>query len=185
MNFKEKKEPVMEIVFGLGLHLTAEDKCLLQNLIDSYFRKKKNFVNSKIKNIAGGLLWVYSRINFLFQYDNQWSQKSIAEKIDIEQKTVSRTASSMMDSLNIDFFDKRFAREDVAEKDPRNNFFMTQNGFILHKENLKEILHQRVGDKPDNILDEASEPDKNAEILNEPEKSSEKTKDKRLSEFFK
>ena len=184
MNFKEKKEPVIGTIFGLDLYLTVEDKELLQKLIDSYFRKKKIFVNSDIKNIAGGLLWVYSRINFLFQYDNQWSQKSIAEKIGIKQKTISRTASSMMDSLNINYFDRRFAREEVAEKDPRNNFFMLQSGFILCKENVKEILHQRIDDKSAK-LDNPPEPDKKGEAVNKPEKIADKTNDKKLSEFFK
>ena len=45
MEFKEKKEPVEKLIFDMKLNLTQEDKKQLQKIINSYFRKKKHFVN--------------------------------------------------------------------------------------------------------------------------------------------
>ena len=40
MNFKDKKVPVTELVFGLNLEFTLEDKEQIVKLIECYFRKK-------------------------------------------------------------------------------------------------------------------------------------------------
>jgi hypothetical protein len=157
MNFKEKKEPVTELMLGCNLNFTDEDKQQLHKLIDTYFRKRTGVANSKIENIAGGLLWVYSRINFLFENDGSWSQKNLGDLLGIKSKTISRMASQMMDSLRIDCFDSRFAREEVAEKDPRNNLFMTKEGFIVTKDDIKEMMLQRMKDKFGDILEISAE----------------------------
>ena len=56
MDFKEKKEPVTQLVFNINLRFTEEDKIQLTKLIDSYFRKRANVVNSSIENLSGALL---------------------------------------------------------------------------------------------------------------------------------
>lgn len=139
MEFKDKKELVFKQIFGLNLTFTSEDKEQIAKLIETYFRKRTNIANSTIENIAGGLLWVYSRINFLFQDNKLWSQQSIAGMLGIKPKTISSTASKIMNALKIDCFDERFARKNVAEQNPLNNFFMTKLGFILHKDDIKKI----------------------------------------------
>ncbi len=144
MNFKDKKEPVTKLIFNLELGFSNEDKQQLNKLILTYFRKR-TVANSKIENIAGGLLWVYSRINFLFQDDETWSQKNIAKLLELKPKAISRKASDIMDSMNIDYFDSRFARKEISEKDPRNNYFMTKEGFIVTKEDIEEIMVKRIG----------------------------------------
>lgn len=123
-----KKEEISKVIFELDLLYTEEDKKLIQKLIESYFRKR-NLPNSKTEFVAGGLLWVYSRINFLFQHDDDWSQKELAKKLDIKPKSISRTSSVMFDRLKINCFDERFARKEVIDKSPFNNFFVTKEGF--------------------------------------------------------
>jgi len=61
----KKKELITNIIFKIDLGYIDEDKEKLKKLITSYCRKKTGISNSKIENISGGLLWVYSRINFL------------------------------------------------------------------------------------------------------------------------
>ncbi|MGM0497515.1 MAG: DUF6398 domain-containing protein [Bacteroidota bacterium] len=188
--FVEKKEKVEEIIFKLDLSMNNEDKKNIQKLIDSYFRKKKLFVNSKVEFIAGGILWVYSRINFLFQNDNEWSQKEIARKLDIKSMSISRTSSTMMDHLNIDVFDKRFVRNEIVEKDPRNNFFMTKEGFIVDKKFIEKKLLENMREKFGNFVDIRS--DDEIECINLNEKKTEgnvkeikDTTNKNLKDFFK
>ena len=196
MDFKEKKGHAENLIFNLKLNLTPEDKIQLKKLIDSYFRKRTNITNSGIENIAGGLLWIYSRINFLFQYDEKWSQQSIAAKLGIKPKTVSNIASKMMDTLKIDYFDERFARKDVAEKDPRNDFIMTKSGFILHKDYVKEmIINGVVTEEPTESLVKYDNEDGKSKFdeqkmnnVVKKEISDDKNnppKYKKLSEFFK
>jgi hypothetical protein len=153
MDLKEKKVHVEKIIYNLNLNYTEEDKINIQKLIDTYFRKKK-ISNSKIELIAGSLLWVFSRINFLFENDINWSQKEIAKKLDVKPKSISNNSSIIMDALNIDIFDKRFARKEIVDNDPRNNFVMTQNGFIVDKDYLKEILLKKTQEKFDEDLNE-------------------------------
>jgi len=191
MSFKEKEKPVAELVFSFNLNYTKEDKMQLSKLIQAYFRKRANYVNSSVENLAGALLWVYSRINFLFQHDDSWSQQGIAGMIGIKPKTISNTASRIMDALNIDIFDERFARKDVAEKDPRNDFFMTPSGFIVHKDQIKELILRKMINEPPKF----SEKEDSGEITDHKEDSCENTaqkesnthiiKNKKINEYFK
>ena len=193
MNFKDKKEPVMKLIFELNLNFIEEDKEQLQKLIDTYFRKRNGVSNSKIENIAGGLLWVYSRINFLFQDDVNWSQKNLGVLLNLKSKTISRTASQMMDSLRIDYFDSRFARKEVAEKNPRNNFFMTKEGFIVTKNDIETMMIQRMKDKFGDLLELSPTFAENEETSQEHKKKlkqiqedkDQSYKNKKLNEFFK
>jgi len=184
MNFKDKKVPVTELLFGLNLELTSEDKKQIAKLIESYFRKRINITNSSIENIAGGLLWIYSRINFLFQDDESWSQQSIAARLGIKPKTVSNIASKMMDALRIDYFDERFARKKVAEKDIRNNYIMTKSGFILHKDKVREMLIERmIKDASEQGVIEENDAKNMSEVIKD--KTAVKNKNKQLGEYFK
>lgn len=118
--------------------MTDEDKVQLGNLVETYFRKRRNYVNSRIENLAGALLWVYSRINFLFEHDETWSQKSLADSLGIRSKTISNVSMKIWDALNIDLFDPRFARKNVADSDYRKDFIMLPNGFIMPKNILQK-----------------------------------------------
>src|SRR3989344_595276 len=191
MSFKDKKVFITELVFRLNLEFTSEDKEQIAKLIKSYFRKRTNIINSSIENLAGGLLWVYSRINFLFQDNESWSQQRIAGMLGIKPKTVSNIANKIMDALRIDCFDQRFARKEIAEKDPRNDFFMTKSGFILHKDDIKNIIinnglkewHDNINklnEKRENMLDENSTVRKKAS-----DDKGSNIKNKKLTEFFR
>ena len=180
MNFKEKEKMVSELIFELNLEYTDEDRIQMSKLIQCYFRKRANYVNSNTENLAGALLWIYSRINFLFE-DKAWSQQCIAKMLRAKPKTISNTASRIMDALKIDIFDERFARKEVADKDPRNDFFMTPSGFIVHKDHIKNIILSRLS-KEEQRLPE------NEEVSGKIDKNStskEDNKNKKLNDYFK
>ena len=128
---KDKKEKITKIIFETGLGYNEEDKEKLKKLIASYCRKRTGTSNSKIENVSGALLWVYSRINFLFEQDENWSQKSIAKKLNLKPKTISSKAGEIMNALKINFLDERFARKEVADKNPFKRFMVTQDGLII------------------------------------------------------
>ncbi|MEK6921309.1 MAG: DUF6398 domain-containing protein [Nanoarchaeota archaeon] len=181
MNFKKKEKPVTELIFCLNIEYTQEDKMQLSKLIQSYFRKRTNYVNSSMENLAGALLWVYSRINFLFENDESWSQQSIAGMIGIKPKTISNTASRIMDSLNIDVFDERFARKEIVDKDPRKDFLMMPSGFIVHKDQIKDLLINGLAKRD-------QKPIEKEEVSSDENKNSPKqgdNKNKKLNNYFK
>lgn len=177
---KEKKEKVEKIIFSLNLIYTDEDKTNIQKLIDSYFRKK-NIPDSRNENIAGGLLWIYSKINFLAENDTNWSQKEIAKKLEVKPKAISRMSSSLMEKLKINLFDDRFAKKEIIDKNPLNNFFMTKEGFIVDKKFIEEQLLNSFKDKFGDIMDINS--DNEIECINLNDKSKE-NKNKKLNDFF-
>lgn len=187
---KYKKEEVKEIIFNLNLKYTDEDKINIQKLIDTYFRKK-NLPNSKVEFIAGSLLWIYSRINFLFENDINWSQKEIAKKLDVESKSISRLSSNLMDKMDICIFDERFARKEIIEKNPLNDFFMTKDGFIVDKKIIENQMFEHMKAKWGNIIDIKPKEEvkfstlsnnfnETKEITNKPVDS----KNRKLGEFF-
>lgn len=176
----------MEIVFKLNLRMTDEDKEQVTKLTEAYFRKRANYTNSSIENLAGALLWVYSRINFLFNDDEDWSQKNLANTLSVKSKTISNISSKIIDSLNIDMFDSRFARKEVADSDPRNDFFMLPSGFIAHKNDIVRMMEKRINEAENIPLSENEV--KVIDIKNIKENKAEDKgfdKNKKLSDFFR
>ena len=134
----DKKETITNTIFGINLNYTEEDREKLNELISSYCRKQVGVSNSKIENISGGLLWVYSKVNFLWEEDNSWSRGSIAEKLGVKSKTIGNKATEIMKALGIGCFDARFARKNVADENPFNKFGMTSEGFMVLREEWDE-----------------------------------------------
>lgn len=185
-----KKEEVKEIIFNLNLKYTDEDKINIQKLIDTYFRKK-NLPNSKVEFIVGSLLWIYSRINFLFEDDINWSQKEIAKKLSIKPKSISRLSSNLMDKMKICIFDERFARKEIIKKNPLNDFVMTKEGFIVDKKFIENQMFEHMKAKFGNIIDIKPEDEVTFSTIsnnfNETKDTTNKpvdSKNKKLGEFF-
>jgi len=141
MNLKEKKDAVLEIILKLELNFTSEDKDKITKLIETYFRKRTNIINSDINNLCGGLLWTYAKINFLFENNKSWSQQNIGEILGVRPKTISNISSKIMDSLKINIFDERFARKEISDQNPLKQFVMTESGFIVHKDDLDKMCN--------------------------------------------
>ncbi len=127
----------MDLAFNLGLVFSLEDKEKFTKLVESYFRKRTDIINSDINNLCGGLLWAYSRINFLFENNKNWSQQNIAQLLEIKPKTISNITSKIMHALKINCFDDRFARKEISDNNPIKQFVMTESGFIVHKDDIK------------------------------------------------
>ena len=149
MNFKEKKDLVLNLAFNLNLGFILADREKFTKLVESYFRKRTNIVNSDINNLCGGLLWVYSRINFLFENNKDWSQQNIAELLGIRAKTISNIAGKIMFGLKINVFDDRFARKEISDNNPMNKYVMTESGFIIHKDDLDKIISKKFNGDSD------------------------------------
>lgn len=97
-----------------------------------------------------------------------------------------------MNALRIDYFDSRFARKEVADKDPRNNFFMTNEGFIVDKRSVKKMIIDNAvkNIKDDDKIKETDELEGSNGKTNNQERGMVETeeidanKNKKLNEFF-
>lgn len=116
------------------LHFTEEDEKLILKLFDAYWKKRKGELRGDPAVLAASVLWRYSSDNHLWEYDKNWTQKSLAELFNVRGKTIGNTASEIRNLLKIDYFDDRFCRKSVAENNPMRSMAVLPNGFILPKE---------------------------------------------------
>ncbi len=131
---------VKEILFSQKntLKFTEEDEKLVLKLWDAYWKKKKGDLRGDPSVLAASVLWRYSSDNYLWEYDKNWTQKKLAELLNVRGKTIGNNASEIMKILKINYFDDRFCRKSVAEKNPMKNMAVLPSGFILPREMAEE-----------------------------------------------
>lgn len=115
------------------LNYTEEDEKKITKLWEKYYKKIKP--NSSKEVLAGAVLWLYSKLNSLWENDKTWSQKSLAAILKAKQKTISDKTREISMYLKIRNWDNRFCRKDVAESNPLNNYvILPESGFISTRE---------------------------------------------------
>jgi tetratricopeptide (TPR) repeat protein len=119
------------------LGVTEEDKKLLQKLALHYC-KKKDISRMSPENVAGGILWQYSRMNGFWEGNKDWSLQNIAMLIQAKPKTIGNTAGDIVKTLKIEFCDERYCRKEVSDQDPFKQFAMLQSGFIIPRDTAEE-----------------------------------------------
>ena len=157
---KEKKKEISEIIRNklASLNVSEEDISLIDNLVSSYYRKRKGISHSAPETMAAALLWAYSKSNFLWEGNAKWSRQGLAELFNANPKTVGDVASKIMKSLNIGYWDGRFCRQDVMKDNPFDKYVMNESGFIVSKEMLEVPLkHVSKNKTKEDYLDEAME----------------------------
>ncbi|MEK6867517.1 MAG: hypothetical protein AABX98_01710 [Nanoarchaeota archaeon] len=83
--------------------------------------------------------------------------------------------------MNIDVFDERFARKEIVDKDPRKDFLMMPSGFIVHKDQIKDLLINGLAKRD-------QKPIEKEEVSSDENKNSPKqgdNKNKKLNNYFK
>ncbi len=136
----EQKVNIIQIIDNLSdtFNFTAEDKKTIRVMVDGYFRKRKGITKSNDDITAAAFLWQYSKINFLWEHDKSLMKKNIANMLNTSPSTVGNKSSEISKALKIEFFDERFCRKEVSDKNPFKQFGMTSNGFIIRKEPVDE-----------------------------------------------
>ena len=154
-NSQQQKDSIIKIIDRLSdeLGLSAEDKKIIKVLVDAYFRKRKGVTKSNDEITAAAFLWQYSKINFLWENDKSWMKKNIANALNVSPSTIGNKASEISKALKIDFFDERFCRKEVSDKNPLKQFAMTPQGFIIRKEPFDEETTTLKKDKEDYFYD--------------------------------
>lgn len=142
MEKKNKKKEVYRLLNAKlkELNCGPEDLQLIIKLVESYFRKRSYISNSKTEITAAGIIWVYSKINFLWEGNKKWGLENIAKLFDVRPKTAGNKASEIMKALKIDYWDDRFARAEVAKNNPYKKFVVAPNGMIIPREMLTESV---------------------------------------------
>lgn len=89
------------------------------NKIWRFYERKRKFKKCHPEVMAGAILWAYARINFLWEHEGKkWMQKNISDVCGISAKVLGRAASALMDELDMEILDARFARQELADKNP-------------------------------------------------------------------
>ena len=115
------------------LSYTPEDEKLILKLWDAYWKKTKGDLRGDAAVLAGAVLWVYSTGSYLWEKDKKWTQKSLAELLDVRGKTIGTNATEIRNVLKIQLWDDRFCRKDVSESNPMKSMVMLPSGFILDR----------------------------------------------------
>ncbi|HJX50446.1 MAG TPA: hypothetical protein VJ438_03215 [Candidatus Nanoarchaeia archaeon] len=138
MKKKDKNSMINSIISSKisSLNPSNEDLFLISTLVGTYYRKKKDISNSATDTMAAAFLWVYSKSNFLWEGDKEWSLQGLSGLFNVNSKTVGAVASKIMKSLKIGLWDERFCKQSVMKDNPFDKFVMTQSGFIVPKEML-------------------------------------------------
>ena len=128
---QQQKENIIKIIDGISstLNFTAEDKKTIRFMIDAYYRKRIGITESGDEITAAAFLWQYSKMNFLWEHDKSCKQQNISQLLDVRPKTVSNKSSEISKALKIDFFDERFCRKEISDKNPRKAYDLTKKHF--------------------------------------------------------
>lgn len=142
MNKNQKCEEVINLFENKlkELNPNKEDKKLIFKLVYTYYRKKKGVSNSASDVMAASFLWLYSKMNFLWESDKDWMQMNIASLFGIRSKTISNKSAEISKALKIQLWDDRFCKKKVLEHDPFKKFAMTAEGMIIPKDMAQENL---------------------------------------------
>jgi hypothetical protein len=73
------------------LSYTEEDSKLLLKLWNAYWNKRKGNLRSSPEVLAAALLWEYSSDNYLWESDENWTQKKLAELFLVKGKPLEKT----------------------------------------------------------------------------------------------
>lgn len=153
MDKKIKAKEIKELINEkfTDLNFSEEDKILIEELVNSYYRKRIGLFNSESNTMAAAFLWVYSKSNFLWESDKRWSKQKLTELFHANSQTVGNLASKLSKILDIRLWDERFCRKNVAESNPFNDFIMLESGFIAPKNifDLTSSLEKQTKTKED------------------------------------
>jgi tetratricopeptide (TPR) repeat protein len=140
---KKKQDEIFKLIDSKlsSLNCSVEDTHLIKKLAETYFRKRTGVSSSQPKTTAGGILWAYSKVNFLWEGNHKWSRQGLADLFGASAKTVGDKAAEIHRALKIQLWDERFAREDVANRSPFKNMVVTPSGMIVPKNMIPENIY--------------------------------------------
>lgn len=103
------------------------------NKLWRFYGRKKNAQSGQPKSMVAAMLWAYARINFSWEKEGKlWMQKSLAKICGVGTETIGKKTSELMKSMKIEMMDQRFARQEMADKNPMNKLLADpQTGLLF------------------------------------------------------
>lgn len=118
------------------LPYTPEDMEKIGKILRFYGRKKTIVFGRQPQALAAGIIYIYSRINFLGSTEKEWTQKNIARLCGVSESTVATKAKAVMKALKMELLDVRFARQSMAEKNPMETLMVDPATGLLFMEDM-------------------------------------------------
>jgi len=153
----EKKSKLKEIKDDLKTmtrefcidHINEEYSLLCEKMIDKLSRKRKvPFLSGKRSSWAAGIVYSLGQINFLFDrsFEPYIEASEISSYFGVSSSTCTNKAKTIRDMLDIGYFDEEFSTERNLESNPLNDLVMLDNGLIVSKETLTEVILKELNE---------------------------------------
>ena len=143
--------------------INEEYAALCEKMIDKMARKRNvPFLSGRRDTWAASIVYSLGQINFLFDstFEPYVEGADICEYFDVSRSTVNDKAKKIRDMFKMDYFDEEFSTENIREQNPMNDLAMLDNGLIVPKDQMKDMV--------DNFISLIEEDDTDEEPVKEP-----------------
>ncbi|MFO8052151.1 MAG: DUF6398 domain-containing protein [Thermoplasmatota archaeon] len=123
--------------------INEEYASLCEKMIDKMARKGNiSFLSGKRETWAASIIYSIGQINFLFDstFEPYVEGAEICEYFDVSRSTVNDKAKKIREMFRICYYDEEFSTERNSEKNPMKNFVMLNNGLIVTKDYLRDMI---------------------------------------------
>jgi hypothetical protein len=120
---------------------------LCEKLIDKMARKRNvPFLSGKKETWAASIVYTIGQINFLFDrsFEPFMEGGDICSFFDVSRSVVSNKSKRIREMFRIEHWDDEFSTERYRGKHPLNDFVMLNNGLIVSKDQLKEMIFNGI-----------------------------------------
>ncbi|MCB9228029.1 MAG: hypothetical protein H6618_00290 [Deltaproteobacteria bacterium] len=121
---------------------------LCEKVILKMSRKRSvPFLLGKPEIWAAGVIHAVGYVNFLFDSNDEpyVDFDTIADHFNTSKSTVGQKSKIIRDMFKIRRFDNNFSTQAMAERNPYNNLFMLDNGMVVTKDMLEQLVAGQYG----------------------------------------
>jgi len=127
--------------------INEEYASLCDKMIDKMARKRNvPFLSGKRETWAASIIYSIGQINFLFDstFEPYIEGAEICEYFDVSRSSVSSKAKKIREMFRMGYYDEEFSSERNIEKNPMKDFVMLNNGLIVTKDYLRDMILSRM-----------------------------------------
>lgn len=120
---------------------------LCEKMIDKMARKRNvPFLKGKIETWAASIVYTIGQVNFLFDrsFEPFMEGGDICSYFNVSRSVVSNKAKRIREMFRIEHWDDEFSTERYKGKHPLNDFVMLNNGLIVTKDQLREMIFNDI-----------------------------------------
>jgi hypothetical protein len=132
--------------------INEEYAALCEKMIDKMARKRNvPFLSGRRETWAASIVYSLGQINFLFDstFEPYIDGADICDYFNVSRSSVSSKAKKIREMFRMGYYDEEFSSERNTEKNPMRDFVMLNNGLIVTKDYLRDMILGRIIVQPD------------------------------------